>query len=260
LLRGVLAVCLIYLVVTSILWPDIDKPQMPEPAPTAEAQAQPTPAAEGKKSASILADAGKDAALHRLWRGVAEEISSRKSRSRLRPAAIWMRKGLPSTRSTEGFGCIIGSRRPRPVATRKPRAMTTRTDRASSADSGESETMNFVADPFDDDKLHEECGVFGVFGKESAAAMTALGLHALQHRGQEAAGIVSFNGEHFHSHHALAMSARISTRDRSSAGWSAARQSVTRATRPPAKPPCAMCNRCSPISISEALPSATTAT
>src|SRR5579862_1310835 len=63
--------------------------------------------------------------------------------------------------------------------------------------------MNFVADPFDDDKLHEECGVFGVFGKDSAAAMTALGLHALQHRGQEAAGIVSFNGEHFHSHHAL---------------------------------------------------------
>jgi amidophosphoribosyltransferase len=53
--------------------------------------------------------------------------------------------------------------------------------------------------PFDDDKLHEECGVFGVFGHQDAAALTALGLHALQHRGQEAAGIVSFDGERFHS-------------------------------------------------------------
>jgi len=60
-----------------------------------------------------------------------------------------------------------------------------------------------ITDPFDDDKLKEECGVFGIMGKDSAAAMTALGLHALQHRGQEAAGIVSFDGEHFHSHHAL---------------------------------------------------------
>jgi amidophosphoribosyltransferase len=60
-----------------------------------------------------------------------------------------------------------------------------------------------TTNPFDDDKFHEECGVFGILGKDSAAAMTALGLHALQHRGQEAAGIVSFDGEHFHSHHAL---------------------------------------------------------
>jgi amidophosphoribosyltransferase len=52
--------------------------------------------------------------------------------------------------------------------------------------------------PFDD-KLHEECGVFGVFGHDDAAALTALGLHALQHRGQEAAGIVSFDGERFTS-------------------------------------------------------------
>ncbi|MBB5751397.1 amidophosphoribosyltransferase [Prosthecomicrobium pneumaticum] len=48
-----------------------------------------------------------------------------------------------------------------------------------------------------DDKLHEECGVFGVFGHDDAAALTALGLHALQHRGQEAAGIVAFDGAHF---------------------------------------------------------------
>jgi amidophosphoribosyltransferase len=51
--------------------------------------------------------------------------------------------------------------------------------------------------PFDDDKLHEECGVFGVFGHPDAPALTALGLHALQHRGQEAAGIVAFDGMHF---------------------------------------------------------------
>ena len=51
--------------------------------------------------------------------------------------------------------------------------------------------------PFDDDKLHEECGVFGVFGHTDAPALTALGLHALQHRGQEAAGIVAFDGVHF---------------------------------------------------------------
>lgn len=63
--------------------------------------------------------------------------------------------------------------------------------------------MTFSTDPFDDDKLKEECGVFGITGKDSAAAMTALGLHALQHRGQEASGIVSFDGEHCHAHHAL---------------------------------------------------------
>src|SRR5947199_1741921 len=49
------------------------------------------------------------------------------------------------------------------------------------------------------DRLHEECGVFGIFGHPDAAAVTALGLHALQHRGQEAAGIVSFDGKRFHS-------------------------------------------------------------
>jgi len=47
------------------------------------------------------------------------------------------------------------------------------------------------AHPFDDDKLKEECGVFGVIGLTDAANFVALGLHALQHRGQEAGGIVS---------------------------------------------------------------------
>ena len=50
-----------------------------------------------------------------------------------------------------------------------------------------------------DDRLREECGVFGVFGHPEAAAITALGLHALQHRGQEACGIVAFDGKQFHS-------------------------------------------------------------
>jgi len=56
--------------------------------------------------------------------------------------------------------------------------------------------------PFDDDKLREECGVFGVFNHEDASALTTLGLHALQHRGQEAAGIVAYDGGHFHIHRA----------------------------------------------------------
>ncbi|MFD2236087.1 amidophosphoribosyltransferase [Aureimonas populi] len=51
----------------------------------------------------------------------------------------------------------------------------------------------------DDDTLHEECGVFGILGHPDAATLTALGLHALQHRGQEAAGIVCFDGRQFHS-------------------------------------------------------------
>ena len=59
--------------------------------------------------------------------------------------------------------------------------------------------------PYEDDKLHEECGVFGVWGVPDAAAVTALGLHALQHRGQEATGIVSYDGARFHSHRGLGL-------------------------------------------------------
>ena len=57
----------------------------------------------------------------------------------------------------------------------------------------------------DGDRLREECGVFGIFGHPDAAAITALGLHALQHRGQEAAGIVSFDGTRFHSERKLGL-------------------------------------------------------
>lgn len=60
-----------------------------------------------------------------------------------------------------------------------------------------------TTDPFDDDKLREECGVFGIYDAETASAVVALGLHALQHRGQEAAGITSWDGDHFHSHRAM---------------------------------------------------------
>jgi len=49
----------------------------------------------------------------------------------------------------------------------------------------------------DGDKLREECGIFGVIGAAEAAATCALGLHALQHRGQEAVGITSFDGSEF---------------------------------------------------------------
>ena len=50
-----------------------------------------------------------------------------------------------------------------------------------------------------DDRIRDKCGVFGVFGHEDSSALTALGLHALQHRGQESAGIVSFDGKNFNN-------------------------------------------------------------
>ena len=54
-------------------------------------------------------------------------------------------------------------------------------------------------------KLKEECGVFGIFNNSDAAALTALGLHSLQHRGQEGCGIVSFDGKNFHSERRLGL-------------------------------------------------------
>ncbi|MBX3505930.1 MAG: amidophosphoribosyltransferase [Parvibaculum sp.] len=65
--------------------------------------------------------------------------------------------------------------------------------------------FSLTEDELHGDKLREECGVFGIFGHPDAAALTALGLHALQHRGQEAAGIVAYDGEHFHSERRLGL-------------------------------------------------------
>ncbi len=64
-----------------------------------------------------------------------------------------------------------------------------------------------VNDFYDDygDTLREECGVFGIYGHPDAAAITALGLHALQHRGQEAAGITTYDGQRFHSERRLGL-------------------------------------------------------
>ena len=62
-----------------------------------------------------------------------------------------------------------------------------------------------LQDDLEGDTLREECGVFGIFGHPDAAAITALGLHALQHRGQEAAGIVSYDGGRFHSERRLGL-------------------------------------------------------
>ena len=61
----------------------------------------------------------------------------------------------------------------------------------------------------DGDKLREECGIFGVIGTKEAAAMVALGLHALQHRGQEAVGITSYDGQEFYSHRGIGHVAQV---------------------------------------------------
>lgn len=66
-------------------------------------------------------------------------------------------------------------------------------------------TSNLTYDDIDGDTLREECGVFGIFGHPAATELTALGLHALQHRGQEAAGIVSFDGKNFASERRLGL-------------------------------------------------------
>ena len=59
------------------------------------------------------------------------------------------------------------------------------------------------------DKFHDECAVFGIFGHEEAANLTYLGLYALQHRGQEASGIVSGDGEQFYIQKGMGLVADI---------------------------------------------------
>ena len=60
-----------------------------------------------------------------------------------------------------------------------------------------------------DDKFHDECGVFGIFGHPEAANLSYLGIHALQHRGQESAGIASYDGREMHLHKAMGLVADI---------------------------------------------------
>jgi amidophosphoribosyltransferase len=65
----------------------------------------------------------------------------------------------------------------------------------------------------DDDHFHDQCGVFGVFGHSEAANITYLGLHALQHRGQESAGIVTSDGEQLYAHRAMGLVQDAFTQD-----------------------------------------------
>ncbi len=74
-----------------------------------------------------------------------------------------------------------------------------------SFDDGAAHQSFDVNDDLSGDMLREKCGVFGIYGHPEAAAITALGLHALQHRGQEAAGIVAFDGKRFHSERRLGL-------------------------------------------------------
>ena len=73
------------------------------------------------------------------------------------------------------------------------------------------------------DKLHEECGIFGIYGHAEASTLTQLGLFALQHRGQEACGIVSSDGEHLHQFRSQGLVADVLGKDvlRSLVGQSA---------------------------------------
>ena len=63
------------------------------------------------------------------------------------------------------------------------------------------------------DKFHEECGVFGIYGHAEASTLTQLGLFALQHRGQEACGIVSSDGEDLHQFRSQGLVADVLTED-----------------------------------------------
>ncbi len=66
---------------------------------------------------------------------------------------------------------------------------------------------------FSFDKFHEECGIFGIFGHSEASTLTQLGLFALQHRGQEACGIVSSDGENLHQFRSQGLVADVLTKD-----------------------------------------------
>jgi len=60
-----------------------------------------------------------------------------------------------------------------------------------------------------DDKINEYCGLFGVYGHKDAARLTYLGLYALQHRGEESAGIATYDGEATHAHKGMGLVADV---------------------------------------------------
>ena len=85
------------------------------------------------------------------------------------------------------------------------------------------------------DKFREECGVFGIFGHAEAANLTYLGLYALQHRGQESAGIATCDGDRLRMHKAMGHVADIFSRGDDREAGRHERRSGTSATPRPAK-------------------------
>ena len=96
------------------------------------------------------------------------------------------------------------------------------------------------------DKFKDECGVFGIFGHPEAANLTYLGLYALQHRGQESAGIAASDGEQVRISRAMGYVADVFDERDARAAARAASRSATSATRPPAR---ASCSNAQPILI-----------
>ena len=88
------------------------------------------------------------------------------------------------------------------------------------------------------DKLREECGVVAIYGHPEAAKLAYLGLYALQHRGQESAGIVASDGEQHPAAQVHGAGRRHLHRGRAGAAAAARWPSATRATRPPATRRC----------------------
>ena len=122
-----------------------------------------------------------------------------------------------------------------------------------------------TTNPFDvsgaeDDHLHEECGVIGVYGADGAAALCALGLHALQHRvARKRRALPPSTAATSIPTERWAMSRAISTRMKLSASCAATSPSATTAMQPPARLRCATSSRCTPNSPAAASRSATTA-
>ena len=110
------------------------------------------------------------------------------------------------------------------------------------------------------DAFRDECGVFGIFGKPDAAAVVTLGLHALQHRGQEAAGIAAYDGKQFFVERHVGLIGDTFTKQAVLRGSTATARSAIRATRPPAARACATSSRFSPNSPTADSRSPTTAT